>query len=300
MKITIRLTALTCLLFTALIQPISGQHKKKATLDYIDKYSNLAVEQQQKYDIPASIKLAQAIIESGAGNSALSRKSNNHFGIKCHGWKGSKAYHNDDRPNECFRAYKSVKDSYVDHSEFLRSYSRYAPLFKLKITDYKGWAKGLQTCGYATDPAYANSLIKTIETYELYRYDTKGGKRTTSAAQTTPGKIREVYKNYGLKYITADDGDTYEEIAQAAGMKLKTLLKYNEVPEGFPLQKGDIVYLQKKKTKADKPYYDHRVEIGESMHSISQHFGIRLKNLYKLNKKDQEYIPTEGDVLRLR
>ena len=127
---------------------------------YIRKYKDLAIEQQHKYKIPASITLAQGLLESGAGQSDLARRSNNHFGIKCHDWKGKRVYHNDDRRGECFRKYNKVEDSYEDHSKFLALRSRYAPLFRLKITDYKGWAKGLQKCGYATDRKYANKLIK--------------------------------------------------------------------------------------------------------------------------------------------
>ena len=265
---------------------------------YIRQYHTLAIEQQNQYKIPASITLAQGLLESGAGMSSLARKSNNHFGIKCHSdWKGGRVYYDDDRRNECFRKYKSVRDSYVDHSRFLLR-SRYSRLFDLRITDYKGWAKGLQKCGYATDKAYANKLIKVIEDYELYHYDRmKLNKKEKKALPKLP---YDVYRTDGLIYVYAKANDSFEQIAKSLGFKAKHLKKYNEVPEDFPLQEGDIVYLQEKKNKADKPHTTHTVEVGESMHSISQLYGIKIKSLYKLNKKDEDYIPEEGDVLKLR
>ncbi|MDR2969267.1 MAG: LysM peptidoglycan-binding domain-containing protein, partial [Tannerellaceae bacterium] len=215
-----------------------------------------------------------------------------------------RTYHDDDRRNECFRKYRKAEDSYEDHSLFLTGHSRYSGLFKLRITDYKGWARGLQKSGYATDKAYANKLIKLIEDYELYRFDSgKGIKKSNRKKQqqpTAPSVRRTVYKTHGLIYVVALSDDSFDRISRDLDFKPRNLIKYNEVPEDFPLQPGDIVYLQKKKKKADKPYYDHVVKIGESMHDIAQQYGIRIKNLYKMNKKDPEYIPTEGDVLKLR
>ncbi|MDH6534957.1 LysM peptidoglycan-binding domain-containing protein [Parabacteroides sp. 52] len=281
-----------------------AQRKNASYQKYSDTYSNLAVQHQKKYRIPASITLAQGILESGAGMSKLARESNNHFGIKCHSdWRGGRVYHDDDLKGECFRKYKRVEESYEDHSRFLAERSRYASLFKLQITDYKSWARGLQKCGYATDRAYANKLIKIIEDYELYRYDKDKGIKTAAKGknkETGPTTKRIVYKTHGLIYVYATTNDSFDRIAQDLDFKVKKLKKYNEVPEDFPLQRGDIVYLQKKKKKADKPYYDHVVQIGESMHSISQLYGIQIKSLYKMNKKDPDYIPEEGDVLKLR
>lgn len=155
-----------------------SQRKLTSYQKYISKYSDLAIQHQKKYRIPASITLAQGLLESGAGQSDLARRSNNHFGIKCHSdWRGGRVYHDDDLRGECFRKYKRVEDSYDDHSRFLAERSRYERLFKLNIKDYKGWAKGLQKCGYATDRAYANKLIKVIEDYELYRFDSGKRKR---------------------------------------------------------------------------------------------------------------------------
>lgn len=302
MKLTIRLF---CLLFlVATITEAATLRKIPSYEKYIKTYSNLAVQHQKKYRIPASITLAQGLLESGAGQSDLARRSNNHFGIKCHSeWRGGRVYHDDDLRGECFRKYAHVEESYEDHSRFLAERPRYAPLFKLNIKDYRGWAKGLQKCGYATDRAYANKLIKVIEDYELYRYDSaKPGKTTggNNRQPVRPGVRYTIYKTYGLLYVYAKSGDSFEQIAGSLDFKVKDLKKFNEVPEDFPLQKGDIVYLVKKKKKADKPNYEHVVQIGESMHSISQKYGIQIKSLYKMNKKDKDYIPEEGDVLKLR
>lgn len=302
------------ILFLIVLSPavsVFSQAKRNKIYDeYIDKYKGVAIYHMNKYKIPASITLAQGLLESGAGKSELTRKSNNHFGIKCHNdWKGESVRRNDDLPNECFRKYKKAEDSYDDHSRFLADKPRYSSLFSLKITDYRGWAKGLQQAGYATDKAYANKLIKLIEDYGLYKFDkkenssniiyipdqsSKNKKPQTLTYRHTP------YKTHNLVYIIAEDGDSYDGIASEFGFKAKDLCKYNEVPEDFPLKKGDLVYFQKKKSKADKPYYEHVVQIGESMHSISQLYGVKVKNLYKMNKKDFEYVPVEGDVLKLR
>lgn len=304
MKLFVRILILLLILTGINPELVKAQRKLSSYEAYISKYSDLAIEHQKKYKIPASITLSQGLLESGAGQSSLARQSNNHFGIKCHSdWRGGRVYHDDDLRGECFRKYDQVEDSYTDHSKFIAFRPRYSVLFDLDLKDYKGWAKGLQQCGYATDRAYANKLIKVIEDYELYRFDSHKGTRKQETPQQNKNASTElmpIYKTHGLIYVIARANDSFESIAQNLGFKEKELRKYNEVPEEFPLQPGDIVYLEKKKKKADKPYYDHVVQIGESMHSISQHYGIRLKSLYKLNKKDMEYIPAEGDVLKLR
>ena len=301
MKLTIRIFCL--LFFIATLAEAATQRKIPSYEKYIKTYSALAIEQQKKYKIPASITLAQGLLESGAGQSDLARRSNNHFGIKCHSdWRGGRVYHDDDLRGECFRKYKRVEDSYEDHSKFLKR-SRYDRLFQLKITDYKGWARGLQKCGYATDRAYANKLIKVIEDYELYRYDTGKVHKLTRQEKKKlryPTVKYTIYRTYGLLYVYAKENDSFDQIAQNLDFPVKDLKKFNEVPEDFPLQKGDIVYIEKKKKKADKPNYDHVVQVGESMHSIAQIFGIQIKSLYKMNKKDKDYVPEEGDVLKLR
>lgn len=301
MKLTIRIFCL--LFFIATLAEAATQRKIPSYEKYIKTYSALAIEQQKKYKIPASITLAQGLLESGAGQSDLARRSNNHFGIKCHSdWRGGRVYHDDDLRGECFRKYKRVEDSYEDHSKFLKR-SRYDRLFQLKITDYKGWARSLQKCGYATDRAYANKLIKVIEDYKLYRYDTGKVHKLTRQEKKKlkyPTVKYTIYRTYGLLYVYAKENDSFDQIAQNLDFPVKDLKKFNEVPEDFPLQKGDIVYIEKKKKKADKPNYDHVVQVGESMHSIAQKYGIQIKSLYKMNKKDKDYVPEEGDVLKLR
>lgn len=297
-KTSIRWIGLFVLLFFA--ASAQAQHRNKQYLAYISQYREIAIEQMDKYKIPASITLAQGLLESGAGKSSLARKSNNHFGIKCGGrWKGKSVRYDDDAPRECFRAYSSVRESYIDHSKFLVSGPRYAFLFRLDITDYKGWARGLKKAGYATDPSYANRLIQIIEDYSLYKYDVKESKRKSrKKKQMVP---HEVYLANGLLYVKARRGDTFEAIAKEFKTKAKRLIKYNDLHKDYTLSEGDIVYLHEKKKKADKKYDKHIVGDNDSMHGISQMYGIRLKYLYKMNKKDPEdYIPEVGDCLRLR
>ncbi len=287
---------------------LQAQRKNSRYQAYIKEYASLAVEQMNEHKIPASITLAQGLLESGAGMSTLAKKSNNHFGIKCHrDWRGKKTYHDDDARGECFRVYSDVKDSYEDHSLFLKNGSRYAFLFKLKITDYKGWAKGLKKAGYATDPSYANRLITIIEDYELYKYDNQGmskreARRWEKELKKKPwlANPHQVYIANGLAYVVARDGDTFQLLGKEFGINWKKLVRYNDLHEDYTLEEGDIIYLKQKMKKADKKYKEYVVRDGDSMHSISQKFGIRLKNLYRMNKKSGDYIPEVGDKLRLR
>lgn len=274
----------------------------KVYSDYFDKWGEVAVQQMVQYRIPASITLAQGVLESGAGRSELARKANNHFGIKCNGWTGRKSYHDDDERGECFRAYDNAYQSYVDHSVFLTISQRYRRLFDLKRTDYKGWAHGLKACGYATSPTYAMRLIEIIETYKLHRYDTgkefdKGG-----SSSVLQGELRHVYafnKNY---YVRARRGDTFRRIADELDVSYRKLASYNERKKNDLLEEGEIVWLQKKRRKAPKEFKNrpHRVEAGESMYSISQRYGIQLKSLYKLNDLSPNYVIRTGDRLRVR
>ena len=277
---------------------LQAQTRNKQYEAYIKKYRELAVEEMKKYHIPASITLAQGLLESGAGQSALARKSNNHFGIKCGSdWYGKTVSHDDDARGECFRAYKHPKDSYEDHSKFLAGRPRYASLFKLNMTDYKGWARGLKKAGYATNPRYADQLIGIIELYELYKYDDKNYlkwlKKNPNPHQT--------YIANGLLYIVVRAGDSWKSISQEFDISQKKLRKYNDLYKGYALQVGDILYLEKKNKKAGKEHIVHVLRAGESMYSISQKYGIRLKNLYKLNKMDEDDpAPKIGTILRLR
>ena len=277
---------------------LQSQTRNKQYEDYIKKYRELAVEEMKKYHIPASITLAQGLLESGAGQSTLARKSNNHFGIKCGSdWTGKTVSHDDDARGECFRAYKHPKESFEDHSKFLAGRSRYASLFKLKITDYKGWARGLKKAGYATNPRYADQLIGIIELYGLHQYDTKDGLKWM---KENPNPHQPYIAN-GLVYIVVRAGDSWKSISKEFNVSQSKLRKYNDLYKGYALQVGDILYLEKKNKKADKEHIVHVLRAGESMYSISQKYGIRLKNLYKLNKMDEnDPAPEVGTILRLR
>ena len=277
---------------------VLAQRKDPAYEAYIHKYKDIAVHEMKKYRIPASITLAQGLLESGAGKSTLARKSNNHFGIKCGGdWRGRTVRHDDDARNECFRAYKHPKDSYEDHSKFLVGRSRYASLFKLSITDYKGWAHGLKKAGYATDPRYAYRLIDIIERYDLYRYDSKKGLKWM---KQNPHP-HQLYLANGLCYIIVREGDTWKGISKEVDLSQRKLRKYNDLYKGYRLKVGDVLYLQEKMKRARPDHIIHRLKPGESMYSVSQMYGIRLKNLYKLNKlKKDAGTPPVGSYLRLR
>lgn len=279
-----------------------AQKRNSRYTEYINKYSDLAVEQMRLHKIPASITLSQGLLESGAGNSELARKSNNHFGIKCgSGWRGRTVRHDDDARNECFRAYSHPRDSYEDHSDFLRRGARYAFLFNLDITDYKGWARGLKKAGYATDPSYANRLITIIEDYDLYKYDSKGA-FSERKLRKEPWLMNphQVYLANGIAYIIARNGDTFKSLDKEFDISWRSLVKFNDLQRDYTLTEGDIVYLKKKKKKASAPHTVYVVRDGDSMHTIAQKYGIRLSNLYKMNRKDGEYVPEIGDRLRLR
>ncbi len=295
-----------CLFF---ISHLSAQMRWNSVYqEYIDQYKDLAIEEMLRYNIPASITLAQGIFESGAGRSELSVKGNNHFGIKCHGWTGRSVYHDDDTRNECFRAYDNVLQSYEDHSKFLRYNVRYNSLFTLQRTDYRGWAQGLKACGYATNPRYADKLIELIELYKLYELDKatsydkfmakRGGydKPVSQGMSLHPIKIYN--KNY---YIIARAGDTFKGIGEEIDISYRKIAKYNERDKHDVLHAGEIIYLKKKQKKADKVYKNrpHIVKAGESMYSIAQRYGIRLKSLYKKNHLSPDYQARVGDTLRV-
>jgi hypothetical protein len=263
--------------------------------DYIQKWKDVAIQNMKEFHIPASITLAQAILESGDGNSDLAKASNNHFGIKCHEWKGERVYYDDDKKGECFRKYKNASESFDDHSQFLKR-ERYASLFELDIKNYKGWAKGLKKCGYATNPAYAKLLIGIIEKNELHKYDQKFVKGKTEEIKAKPRSKRkktipssillstsrkvDVSENR-IKFTLAKEGDTAEEIATELELPVWTLRKYNDLPKNTALSEGELIYLQPKRSNSNLA--EHTVQAGESMRSISQRFGIKLKRLYKKN-----------------
>lgn len=301
--------ALLISLFAALSISLNAQIKWNIKhKDYIDKYKDLAISEMLKYNIPASITLAQGLLESGAGMSELAIKGNNHFGIKCHDWLGATTYHDDDESNECFRAYKDVYESYDDHSKFLVRQQRYKSLFSLDRTDYKGWAYGLKRCGYATSPTYAQKLIGIIELYELHKYDKAHNydkfmvKRTSTPGTTSNNGLHGIYicnKNY---YMIARSGDTFKSLAKEIGISYRKLAKYNERNKNDRLIQGERIYLKKKQKRAEKIYKKkpHIVKFGESMYLIAQQYGIRLSYLYKINKLSPDYDIKAGDSIRIR
>ena len=281
---------------------------------YVEKYYSIAQEQQALHGIPASITLAQGLLESGAGASYLAVNANNHFGIKCHDWTGATEYRDDDKKNECFRKYKSVADSYEDHSQFLTSRPRYQSLFSLSPTDYKGWAHGLKNAGYATDPVYAFKLISIIETFELHRYDDISSTQKKTAYQKPQqpsyeefsiGKIHAsakhaVYYNNNIRCVIAVVGDTYSSIGDEFNVSEKHIRAYNDVHSKAELKAGDWVYIRPKKKKAAKKHEFHTVQADESMHSISQYYGVKLESLYTLNNMPFTAGAEFGKSLKLR
>lgn len=268
---------------------------------YIKKYCNIAMREMNDYGIPASITLAQGILESAAGTSRLAVQANNHFGIKCHNdWSGEKIYHDDDKNNECFRKYDRAEESFIDHSQFLKDRSRYSFLFELDKTDYKAWAKGLKQAGYATDPNYPKRLIELIERYDLHKYDQQS---YTSKEENvaTPVKQQVTKNESGLKHIYVQNGESYYTIAKKYNILFGLIYKYNDVDRKTRQpEEGSIIYLQKKKKKITWGDGVHVVEKGESMHDISQKYGIRLHSLYDLNNMSYESKPEVGQLLKLR
>jgi LysM repeat protein len=267
---------------------------------YIEKFHAIAIKQQKEHGIPASIILAQGLLESGAGRGILATEANNHFGIKCHDWTGKKIYKDDDEKNECFRKYRHAEESYEDHSLFLVNRPRYSSLFLLNPTDYVSWAHGLKAAGYATDPAYAQKLINLIERYSLHQYDIekKGLFATKTDLQTQ--SERRIYKSNYLRIVVATDDDTYASLAEELKISEKRLRKHNEVGTETQLKKGDIVYLSKKKKTAARANHIHVVQPGETLYGISQIYGIQLINLYKMNDIPFTQGAYIGQIIKLR
>jgi LysM repeat protein len=280
---------------------------------YIMMWNEEAIKQMQKYGIPASITLAQGLLESADGNSMLARKGNNHFGIKCHGWDGPGIHKDDDAKNECFRKYRNAHESYEDHSLFLLK-PRYAFLFDYKVTDYKAWAHGLKKAGYATNPKYPDLLIRIIEENNLQRFDEGGKSKRPVAQETKPnpsnsssksdgtiewGVGREVYLSENkVKFVVAKSGDSYEAIAKSMEMAKWQLVKYNDASSSASLKEGERVYLQPKRSKAVQTM--HTVKAGETLLSISQFYGVKLKSLVKYNALSADTPLKPGQKIKLK
>ncbi len=306
---------------TALFSGVSAQTRMTAE-EYIRLYQEAAIQDMKKTGVPASITLAQGMYESDYGNSPLAKKANNHFGIKCHKeWDGPTYHQDDDAADECFRKYEAVQQSYDDHSYFLRSRERYSSLFTLDITDYKGWAHGLKKAGYATNPHYASKLVELIERYKLNELD-KGATTVPAPvfasaskevpAETKPNKTdatpaepanAEAVKTIApapsqlvlpiltssntineVPFVRANKGDSWLKIANDNNLELYQILEFNEVDKSKVLRENEIVYLKPKKSKCEQVY--HVVQKGESIHSISQLYGVKVA---KLSQRNQLY-----------
>ncbi|MBP3426071.1 MAG: glucosaminidase domain-containing protein [Rikenellaceae bacterium] len=298
---------------------------------YIEQYKQLAIDDMEKYGIPASIKMAQALLESDAGNSRLARQGNNHFGIKCKKeWTGETIHHDDDAPQECFRKYPSAEASFHDHSEFLDRSPRYQALFELDPLDYKAWAHGLKAAGYATNPKYPELLIKIIEDNKLYLLD-KG--ETTVVAVAEPAPVQpeptpepenivttpisqvdvdnyvlalhnrggyDIYLNNGCEFVIAAEGDNINSLEQSLGISAKRLRKMNDLAKDGDFEGGDVVYIKPKAKRSENGHLLHTVREGESLHAISQIYGIRMRNLATLNHLTADGKIFAGQQLKLR
>ena len=287
-----------------------AQSTNQAFWSYIDRYKDWAIEQMQEYRIPASITLAQGLLESNAGRSTLATQANNHFGIKVgSSWTGPYIIKSDDRPDDKFRKYKSARESFIDHSKFLQQ-KRYQGLYQLSKTDYKGWARGLKAAGYATNPNYADALIRIIEMYNLHQFDTgkyRSTKTTTTVTQTALvdefWEHHKIYENNKNHFIIVEIGDDMATISKKTGLSLKKLYNYNDLPRDYAPTAGDLIYLQKKRKCASKEFKKnpiHIVEVNQSLFDIAQLYGIRLESLCKLNEWDEPHAVQVGEILRIR
>lgn len=301
------------LLFLSVCLLLQAQRTNQAYWTYIDKYKDWAIEQMHQFKIPASITLAQGLLESNAGRSTLATEANNHFGIKVGStWTGPYVLRDDDARNEKFRKYKSARESYIDHSRFLQQ-KRYQGLYRLHPTDYKGWARGLKAAGYATSPSYAEALIRVIEMYNLHQFDngkyrsTKATTATNATATTEPVdeffRRHVIYKNNKNFFIVVEVGDDMATISKKTGLSLRKLYKYNDLPRDYAPTAGDIIYLKKKRSCASREFRKnpiHVVEVNQSLFDIAQLYGIRLESLCKLNKWDEPHAVQVGEILRIR
>jgi LysM repeat protein len=284
-------------------------YSQTAKSQYIETYKNLAVAQMKKSGVPASIILGQACLESAYGKSSLATKGKNHFGIKCHNsWTGEKMYYDDDLAGECFRKYKTDEESFADHSDFLRYNKRYAFLFDLKPDDYKSWAYGLKKAGYATNPQYAESLIKVIEDNKLYLYDK--GVEVQVPSPVILEKIefenfviqlnRKIHTRNDVKYIITNEGDSFELIADEFKLTKRQLLKYNDLDRKATIHAGQELYIKPKKKRSSSNFPIHIAQEGETMHQISQRYAVKLKSLYRYNQMKPGSEPEEGQEIFMR
>ncbi len=304
---------------------------------YIEKYKDIAIQEMKRTGIPASITLAQGIHESGIGNSYLAKNTNNHFGIKCHEkWTGKTFRYTDDAPNECFRVYDKVEDSYIDHSEFLKNRPRYAGLFQLDINDYKAWAYGLKKAGYATNPKYPEILIKTIEDNELYKYDNANEELATDEEgieKDIQSEIEEIdiFKENADKKKTDRDAidktikqpllhtaksskkislinkrkavkvtknETLDILSNKLQIDKNDLLAYNDLVDASKIKEGQYLFIQKKRKKNKEKKYTVRTT--DNMWLIAQKKGVQLAVLLKRNKLTTGEEPAVKETIYLK
>ena len=315
-----------------------AQYNEQDIRDYIEQYSEVAIQKMHEYKIPASITVAQGIFESACGKSRLAVMGNNHFGIKCHEWAGDTILIDDDELQECFRKYPSVAESYTDHSLFLTNRKRYANLFQLDIMDYRSWARTLKQDGYATNPQYADRLISLIERFNIARLDTiyyqqangilpvtasepkpvaqnpkpavkpsepaKHSKKVFTAigsefpADESPFTYRKVFKNNNTYFVIAEKGDTYEKIAQDILVMSDNLRKFNDVGPNDEPVENEIVYVEAK--ARGNAMRVHTVQPGETLRYISQRYGVQLRYIFKYNMLDENSVIYPGDQILLK
>lgn len=311
----LRLTLLFIICLPAFLQ---AQTTRKPLVEaYIAQYRELAIAEMKRTGVPAAITLAQGIHESGAGQSDLASRSNNHFGIKCKSnWTGESVRHDDDARGECFRKYPSVEDSYRDHSDFLKNGARYASLFSLDPTDYAGWAHGLKKAGYATNPKYPQVLIGLVELYDLQQYTLLALGQPAPARETEPVKETSAVTSLAIAEVPAPSyptgvfhinntpviyarkGQSWLALATAHRVDLARLFEFNEQPVTEFLEQDQLVYLQRKRKTGSR--ITHIITPGETLHGIAQQYGIRLESLRELNGLRERDLPAAGETLYLQ
>jgi len=293
------------LLIATISFTVVGNTPKTSLEEYIETWKDVAIRQMNSHGVPASITLSQGILESGFGNSKLAIQANNHFGIKCHDWNGDTFLKDDDKRNECFRKYRDATQSFEDHSLFLTSRSRYSTLFELEITDYKAWAKGLKTAGYATNPTYDKKLIDLIERYNLDQFDKvsrleliaakESDKKESSKSSSIQNKSTEVlqiknthqvFTNQNrTRYIIAGNHDTFYQISKEFGVSIHQLNRWNDFPPSKDvLKEGDKVYIMRKRKRVDSNTTQIQINDNQKLWEISQDYGIQLKALEEFTK----------------
>ena len=321
------------ILSVALFGAQAQKRTRQTSEEYIERYKSIAIGDMERYGIPASITLAQGILESDSGNSRLSVLSNNHFGIKCkRDWKGAKVYHDDDAKGECFRSYPSVEESYRDHAEFLDQSPRYDSLFAYSSTDYKSWARGLKAAGYATAPDYAQRLIRIIEENQLYLLDRPDGSRLYAAREQVAGRYGSrseigkaasgavidpdnyrvtvnahngynVYTANGVHYVPAKEGDTFENIGKQFRIAARNLRKFSDLTDRRTQPSKDMpVYIERKKRRWTGDAAIHVCRAGETLYTVGQIYGIRSRSLAKMNRRSyaEDAVLPEGLEIRIK